>query len=54
MFQLKTNYFKTKITVHMSHDKKKYLLLNFRHPNKPQAPEESVKIQKHYCCLKDT
>lgn len=54
MFQLETNYFKTKITVHMSHDKKNISFLISDILNKPQAPEESVKIQKHFCCLKDT
>lgn len=36
----------------MSHDKKNLLISDIL--NKPQATEESVKIQKHFCCLKDT
>lgn len=37
----------------MSHDKKNISLISDI-LNKPQATEESVKIQKHFCCLKDT
>lgn len=37
----------------MSHDKKNISLISDIF-NKPQATEESVKIQKHFCCLKDT
>lgn len=38
---------------HSTHDKKNISLISDI-LNKPQATEESVKIQKHFCSLKDT